>query len=421
MSHMQMFSHMYRDVKQKPYYSPMLSTRSINMNTPASYVFPRKVIVRPSVTRDPDVTIFIPAVHFHSHYYSTSVTDLCSTSTEHKLGQGKSVNFRLSPSLVPSSKKGLLLFSVNIDSLPGEMKLQPSLLEFMEQVMKPLQGNADSSVSNDSDSAESDSESGPSMPQSPTPATISFPVEVTIFFHVKPSMVTLSCQPYSRVECSIAVPDVNLCCSFVLFSPQLAENFTSRLSSSTLSSVFSSTVQPFNNLCVSGAVQAFSFNIFNPISSTAKTDQAPTENKKEVVGLTLGLASIHVSRRAVKVMSTPDKDSYEKMKISGMLYNLCMLCKDYSLIFLIVVVDIASIVLGFDMRRLNDVTAFRKCWYRKSVVESFMLGSHHKKATTSSSRKPSLNQKATIPESMLSFQLPKQKDYCFAFFCSCRS
>jgi len=306
----------------------MLSTRNIKINTSASHVFPRKVITRPLVTKDPDVTILIPAVHFHSHYYSTSVTDLHPTSSENRLGRAKSVNFRFSPSPDPPSKKGSLLFSVNIDSLPGEMKLQPSLLEFMEQVMKPLKGNADSSVSNDSDSAESDSKSGSAMPQSPAAASISFPVEVTIFFHVKPSMVSLSCQPYSRVECSIGVPDVNLCCSFVLFSPQLAEKSTSRLSSSsTSSSVFSNNIRPFNNLCVSGAVQAFSFNIFNPsISSTARTKQAPTETKKEVVGLTLGLASVHVSRRAVRVMSTPDKDSYEKMKISGVFIVVCEYC-----------------------------------------------------------------------------------------------
>lgn len=60
-------------------------------------------------------------------------------------------------------------------------------------------------------------------------------------------------------------------------------------------------------------------------------------------------------------------------------------------------VDIASIVLGFDMRRLNDVTAFRKCWYRKSVMESFMLGSNHKKSKTSSSKSRS-KKKTAIPE-----------------------
>ena len=310
---------MYREVKQKPYYSPML-VHNVKLNPSASAVFPRKLLGnRPSATRDPDVTIFIPAIRFHSHYYSTVVSELRASTSESKMGRTKNVNFRLSPSPIPPSKKGSLLVSVNVDSLPAEMKLQPSLLEFMEQVMKPLKGNAESSVSNDSDSAESDSESGPGLPQSPAaPATLSFPVEVTIFFHVKPSMVTLSCQPYSRVECSIAVPDVNLCCSFILFSSQLVENSASRLSSSSSSSALSGNIRPFNNLCVSGAVQAFSFNIFSPsISSTARTVQGSTETKKEVVGLRLGLASIHISRRAVKVMSSPVKDSYEKMKISG--------------------------------------------------------------------------------------------------------
>lgn len=300
----------------------MLSMRSTKMNPSASAIFPRKLLGgRPTTARDPDVTIFIPAVQYHSHYYSTLVSEVRTSTSESRLGRTKNVNFRLSPSPTPPSKKGSLLISVNIDSLPAEMKLQPSLLEFMEQVMKPLKGNAESSVSNDSDSTESDSESGPGLPQSPAaPATLSYPVEVTIFFHVKPSMVTLSCQPYSRVECSIAVPDVNLCCSFILFSNQLVENSVTRLSSSS-SSALSGNIRPFNNLCVSGAVQAFSFNIFNPsISSTARTDQSSTETKKEVIGLTLGLASVHISRRSVKVMPSPVKDSYEKMKLSGIMF-----------------------------------------------------------------------------------------------------
>lgn len=319
-----MISLIYRGVKQKPYYSPMLSVRSSKMNPSASAVFPRKLLAnRPSVARDPDVTIFIPAVQYHSHYYSTLVSEMRASTSESRMGRTKNVNFRLSPSPTPPSKKGSLLISVNIDSLPAEMKLQPSLLEFMEQVMKPLKGNAESSVSNDSDSAESDSESGPGLPQSPAaPAAFSYPVEVTIFFHVKPSMVMLSCQPYSRVECSIAVPDVNLCCSFILFSPQLVENSGTRLSSSS-SSALSGNIRPFNNLCVSGAVQAFSFNIFNPsICSTARTDQGSTETKKEVVGLTLGLASVHISRRTIKVMPSPVKDSYEKIKLSGIYYDV---------------------------------------------------------------------------------------------------
>lgn len=36
---------------------------------------------------------------------------------------------------------------------------------------------------------------------------------------------------------------------------------------------------------------------------------------------------------------------------------------------------VASLVLGYDMRRLNDITAFRRCWYRTSLVESLFIGS----------------------------------------------
>ena len=37
--------------------------------------------------------------------------------------------------------------------------------------------------------------------------------------------------------------------------------------------------------------------------------------------------------------------------------------------------NIASLVLGYDMRRLNDITAFRRCWYNTSLVEALFIGS----------------------------------------------
>lgn len=295
----------------------MLSKRRSNIHPSSSAVLLRKG-THQSVSKTSDVTVLIPAVHFHTHYYT--VTD--PVPAEQRASKTRTVNFRLSPSPTPQNKKGILLFSVNIDSLPDEMKLHPSLLEFMEHVMKPFKGKIDSSGSTDSDSAESDSESGTVTPLVPAQSALTIPVDVTIFLHIRPSMVMLSCQPYSKVECGIALPDVNLCFSFVLFSPQVAESCTSRLSSvSSSSSVFStSAVRNFNNFCVSGAVQAFSFNIYNPsVISTAQRDSGgPSQNRKEVIGLDLGLASVHVSRQAVKVV-TPNMNGYEKMKISGLL------------------------------------------------------------------------------------------------------
>ena len=43
-----------------------------------------------------------------------------------------------------------------------------------------------------------------------------------------------------------------------------------------------------------------------------------------------------------------------------------------------VISDIASLVLGYDMRRLNDVTTFRRSWYRTSLVEAIFIGSKKK-------------------------------------------
>lgn len=36
------------------------------------------------------------------------------------------------------------------------------------------------------------------------------------------------------------------------------------------------------------------------------------------------------------------------------------------------ITNIASLVLGYDMRRLNDLSAFRRYWYRTSLIESFI-------------------------------------------------
>ncbi len=40
--------------------------------------------------------------------------------------------------------------------------------------------------------------------------------------------------------------------------------------------------------------------------------------------------------------------------------------------------NIASVVGGYDMRRLNDITAFRRYWYRTSLVEEIFIGTKKK-------------------------------------------
>lgn len=52
-----------------------------------------------------------------------------------------------------------------------------------------------------------------------------------------------------------------------------------------------------------------------------------------------------------------------------------MYCSNVFFLFQPVITDIASLVLGYDMRRLNDVTTFRRYWYRTSLLEALFIGS----------------------------------------------
>ena len=53
------------------------------------------------------------------------------------------------------------------------------------------------------------------------------------------------------------------------------------------------------------------------------------------------------------------------------------------------ITHIASLVLGYDMRRLNDITAFRRYWYSTSLVEALFIGSKTKTRDEAMSGTPS--------------------------------
>ena len=47
----------------------------------------------------------------------------------------------------------------------------------------------------------------------------------------------------------------------------------------------------------------------------------------------------------------------------------------YATLLHTVITNIASLVVGYDMRRLNDITAFRRYWYSTGLVEALFIGS----------------------------------------------
>ena len=221
-------------------------------------------------------------------------------------------------SVAPPTKRGVLAVSVVVKSTPEDMTLSPSLLEFVEQVVRPTiaatvsRGDSNS----DGDSEEESEEDGEgTLGKSDDAPPISFPVDVTIVFHMQPSKVCFSCNPHSRVHCIVCSPNVSFVVSFSLFSARELEGAT--MSPSQLS------VVTFNNLYVTGCLETFTLQVLSPQVSGLKQNESesvkPTD--KEALSLTLGQALVHLSRKSVLVAgkkASPGEDAaLSKRQVSG--------------------------------------------------------------------------------------------------------
>ena len=217
----------------------------------------------------------------------------------------------------PQKKKGVLSLSAIVASLPEDVEVTPSLLEFIEKVARPTLAATvvTSSSGNDSDSEEGKNEVEDLLQfanqTSSDPWPISFPVDVTLTFQIQPSTVHLSCQPHSRVQCMFQSPDVNFVISFTLFSKQQPESSFSSDSTPLPSQV---TVVPFNNLYITGCLTTFALQLFSPVLTSALKSYSSTSKieNKEALSLTLGQALIHLSRKTVFVPSPGSQGPQEE-------------------------------------------------------------------------------------------------------------
>ena len=253
-------------------------------------------------------------------------------------------------------KKGILSVSAVVASLPEDIKLTPSLLEFIERVATPTIA---ATVVTSNSSSDSDAESGGEeggvdhAPQQQTAESwpISFPVHVTLAFQIQPSTVYLTCRPHSRVECIIQSPDVNFIVSFSLFCPQGLESAVTMSGGSPPDSlsIHSTPLQQskanivaFNNLYITGCLRTFVLQLYSPQVSTLKQPLGePAVEKKEALSLTLGQAFIHLSRKSVLalmpgagrgvagkggVRSVDDYKPHNKLQVSGIWYSSDSIC-----------------------------------------------------------------------------------------------
>lgn len=280
-------------------------------------------------------------------------------------------------------KKGILSVVTVISSLDDDLKLNPSILDFIEQVVRPINISAqeiETAVSSTEfdpeDEKEEEANEFPVVVKKSDGYPLSFPVDVSLNFQVLPSKIILTCNPHARVQCQIVIPTVSFMVSFSLFSkrqydtpmPLLpSSNETTNLSQSPPSSSINSVtlnnttdeISAINNINMTGCFQTFQLTMFTPNVQTSFKNSQPED--KEVISLVLGQAFIHLSRSSVFVnehhpcQSVDDYVLTEKLKVS-------------------VIPHIESLILFYDWRRLNDVTWFRKCWYHTSFVEALFIG-----------------------------------------------
>ena len=312
-------------------------------------LLPRRLQGRAKDSGNDTVIILIPALNVQVHYQSiigqsyqfpspsSSIRLPTPTAPSHPQNIPYSLpKARVTPETPlqphppePPIKQGVLSISVVVASTPEDMTLTPSLLEFVEQVVRPtiaatVGAKPDSSSDSDSgeDSEPEEAEGGGKKAEEQAPA-ISFPVEVTIAFHMQPSTVCLSCRPHSRVHCIVRSPNVSFVVSFSLFSLRETEGV--------LSSTAPPSVVTFNNLYVTGCLKTFTMQLLSPQVSTLKQEPAKMETK-EALSLTLGQALTHLSRKSVlaeagkisPASSVDDYSSHSKLHVSGVcVAHLC--------------------------------------------------------------------------------------------------
>ncbi|XP_032872772.1 transmembrane protein KIAA1109 homolog isoform X2 [Amblyraja radiata] len=319
---------------------------------------------------------------------------------------------------------------VALQSLPEEMVISPCLLDFLEKALEtipitPIERNYTALSSQDEDVGQFEvqdalEESTISLVSSSTSAYSSFPVDVVVYIRVQPSQIKFSCLPVSRVECMLKLPSLDLVFSsnrseleslgfsHAFDGTQVSASATSLLAHTVLKAAasksgtssgfgsplgrsrhsssqsdlsYSSTTA--SGLSFTACMSDFSLYVFHPYGTG--------KQKTTVTGLTPGTSAAGaVDDEASSVTGRKDslsinlefvKVSLSRMRRSGggSLFDNQTPIKTNSkmettLINISAVCDIGSASFKYDMRRLSEILAFPRAWYRRSIARRLFLG-----------------------------------------------
>uniref|UniRef100_A0A6I8Q5W9 Transmembrane protein KIAA1109-like n=1 Tax=Xenopus tropicalis TaxID=8364 RepID=A0A6I8Q5W9_XENTR len=381
-----------------------------------------------------ETTVFyIPGVDVKLHYNSKTLkTESPNASRGSSLPRTLSKESKLYAKGKGSSgvKTAKLYAWVALQSLPEEMVISPNLLDFLEKALEtipitPVERNYAAVSSQDEDIGQFDlqdplEESTTSLVSSSTSPYSSFPVDVVVYVRVQvvQALILFSCLPVSRVECMLKLPSLDLVFSsnrseletlgpshpsdssignlsmpsgskpnlnksgMPGTSPGLGSPLGRTRHSSSQSDLTSSSSNS-SGLSFTACMSDFSLYVFHPYGAG--------KQKSAVSGLTPGPSGLgQVDEEPTSVTGRKDslsinlefvKVSLSRMRRSGgasffesVSANKTPSKMDTTLINISAVCDIGSAPFKYDMRRLSEILAFPRAWYRRSIARRLFLG-----------------------------------------------
>jgi hypothetical protein len=331
-----------------------------------------------------------------------------------------------------SAKKAVVTTWMTLQSIPEETIITPAILVFLEQALEPiptfnrgpgLGTGAEDDNSTDPTSTGGDSTSAGSQTGLAAPTYSSFPVDVIVYFHMQSStfryliptsFISLranlclafrfSCLPISRVECMLRLPSLDLVFSSKRADGEINEEFgdvSPNKNSSGGGGVGGSSFDAgslgrqqargpttdFDNsvlggMSITGCLNDFSLYVFHPYGGGRKMrpeemnfSPLTSEERKDSLSVHVAFVKFHISRSRklnfdkVNLESSQRFSARQSFSGFGGIDRKSMTCVRFS-----TVIDIGSASFKYDMRRLSEILAFPKAWYRRTLVRRLFLG-----------------------------------------------
>lgn len=273
------------------------------------------------------------------------------------------------------TKKASLFALITLSSIPDEIFLSPHILDFFEEALKPIPMNVAQNATLSStrsamnpESSSIHSDAGDNSSQYVYYA--SFPVDVIVYFHFQPTIIRLCCLPVSRVECLLHLPSIELVMSSkksdsdkdfnVETVHQLSSKILKHINKSQSLESPTTSIPSGGGLSITGCLSDFSLYIFHPYgghknkSSVVTGPHAAYSNaeRKDSLSLQVEFVKINISRSRKAIIG-------ESLTQSISFSAIC---------------DIGTATFKYDVRRLNEILAFPKAWYRKSIWKKIFIG-----------------------------------------------